>query len=161
MLLLVPSLHAVRQLVWHAQAGASLAPPAWLNEIEAGLFRRMPPADQVEGLAVARRLEGWGYGEDRDLLVAGLLHDLGKSLAPEGLRFRVLTTLIESLMPWLVWPLIRRGGTLGRLWNHPAIGADAAAAAGLPARVVALIRDHHAPARDSYMVALQLADDLH
>jgi HD-like signal output (HDOD) protein len=155
------ALHAARQLVWHLKATAPYEPPVWLNPAEAILFLRMPPADQFEGLAVLRMLEAWGYADDRDLLVAGLLHDVGKSLAPSGVFFRMTATLIASLMPWLAWALDRRGGRLGRLFRHPASGAQIAAQAGLTADVVDLIRGHHSPPHHSRMAALQLADSLH
>lgn len=121
----------------------------------------MAPADQFEGLAVARRLQDWGYGDDHALLVAGVLHDVGKSLAPDGVLFRMTASLIAALMPWLAWVLYRRGGQLGMLFRHPATGAQLAADAGLTSEVVGLIRQHHAPAFDARMAALQLADSLH
>jgi putative nucleotidyltransferase with HDIG domain len=147
--------------VWHLQATTPFPPPDWLTPAEAELFRRMAPADQLEGLAVARQLTGWGYGADRDLLVAGLLHDVGKSLASRGVLLRTTATLIAALTPWLAWALYRRGGALGMLFRHPATGAQLAAQAGLPPRVIELIRDHHAPPFDARMAALQLADSLH
>lgn len=153
--------HAVRQLVWHLQASGPVPAPAWLSPAEAELFRRMPPADQVEGVAVAERLASWGYERDRNLLVAGLLHDSGKSLAPNGVQLRIAATVIEGFMPGLMWPLLHRGGALGMLWNHPATGAELAAKAGLCEDVVALIREHHLPAQNARLLALQRADALH
>jgi HD-like signal output (HDOD) protein len=133
----------------------------WLTDQEADLFSRMPPPDQVEGLAVAGKLEAWGWGADRDLLVAGVLHDVGKSLAPGGARYRVLMTALETLPPALVMPLASRGHALAALANHAAAGSQLASQAGLPDDVALMIRMHHQPPRDARMEALQRADALY
>ena len=133
----------------------------WLTAPEAALFSRMPPADQLEGLAVAGRLEAWGWGADRDLLVAGVLHDMGKSLAPPGAGYRVLMTALETLPPGLMMPLARRSHALAALANHAAAGAELASQACLPADVALMIATHHQAPRDARMEALQRADALH
>lgn len=133
----------------------------WLTPPEANLFRCMAPADQFEGLAVATTLEAWGFGADRDLLLAGLLHDAGKCLAAPHARYRVLVTVLESLAPPLLPLLARRSSPVAALFNHAAAGADMASAAGLPADVARLIGWHHLPATDDRMAALQRADALH
>lgn len=153
-------MHAARQLVWHVRARPA-APPMWVTPAEARLFESMAPPDQLEGLAVVHTLEAWGWAADRELLVAGLLHDAGKRLAPPSALFRVLYTAVDALSPRLLEALARWNESLCALLKHPATGADLATAAGLPAGVAALIAGHHQPAWDSRMVALQQADALH
>ncbi len=151
----------MRQLASHLSARQPLAAPAWLSPSEAALFARMPAADQLEGLRVLAELESWGYGADRNLLLAGLLHDTGKSLAPAKARYRVLITVLETVAPFLLPRLAARSATVGALVEHAAIGARLASEAGLPADVCALIAEHHRPAGDPRMAALQRADGLH
>ncbi len=154
-------IHAARQLAWHLQVRRPLSAPMWLRPWEAALFDRMAPADQFEGLAVASTLEAWGWGSDRDLLLAGLLHDAGKSLAPPGPGWRVLMTLLETFAPAVVRPLGARVAPVAALANHASAGAALAAEAGLPSDVIRLIAEHHSPASDARGAALQRADALH
>ncbi len=153
------TVHAAKQLVWHIRAQRPLAAPAWLEPTEAQLFRRMAPADQFEGLAVMETLRQWGG--DRDLLVAGLLHDVGKSLAPPGAGYRVLVTVLETIAPRVLPLLACRSEALRSLTEHAVIGGKMAADAGLPRDVVRLIAEHHQPSSDDRMMALQRADALH
>ena len=154
-------IHAARQLAWHLRARRPLPAPAWLTPPERALFDRMPPPDQLEGMAVARALRSWGWAADRDLLLAGLLHDAGKSLAPPDARWRVLMTALETLAPSLVSPLARRSATVHALAVHANTGARLAAEASLPEGVVHLIAGHHSDAEDARTQALQLADALY
>jgi len=133
----------------------------WLTDREAELFARMPPPDQFEGVSVANALEAWGWGANRDLLVAGLLHDLGKSLAPAGAHYRVLMTAVETLAPALVASMANLSPAINALARHPSAGALLAAQAGLPSPVVSLIAGHHQPPDDARMRALQRADALY
>jgi putative nucleotidyltransferase with HDIG domain len=155
------SFHTARQLATHLTARRRLFPPPWLTPVEAGLFHRMSPADQVEGLAVAATLEEWGHGSDRNLLLAGLLHDVGKSLAPPDARHRVVMTLLETLAPRLLPSLAARSKAIDVLRNHAALGAQLAAGAGLPDDVRRLVAQHHQPPHDVRTEALQQADGMH
>jgi putative nucleotidyltransferase with HDIG domain len=109
---------------------------------------------------VVASLQAQGWVHDRNLLVAGLLHDAGKSLAPPWAGYRVLVTALEALAPPLLTALAGRSAALHALTQHAASGADMAASAGLPPGVVRLIAEHHQPA-DARMAALQHADALH
>ncbi len=143
-----------------AYAAARLS-PALLQ-----LFRRMPHAEQHHGIAVAQTLEVQGYA-DPALLIAALLHDVGKIQTPPRLWERVFVVLAER-----AWPeRARRWGAAGtpRGWRrgfairhqHAAWGATLAEEAGAPARAVALIRQHHAPpGTDQALAALQAADEI-
>ena len=121
----------------------------------------MPPADQLEGLAVSRTLVAWGYAADRDLLAAGAIHDVGKSLAPPSSLYRTLMTLLGALTPWLVPALARRFSTIRLLDQHAGTGASMAAEAGVASEVVRLIAEHHVTTAEPRLVALQMADALH
>ncbi len=128
------------------------------------LFCRMPRAEQHHGIAVCRTLEMQGYA-DPDLLAAGLLHDVGKIVAPPRLWERVVVVLGEHFLPQhaACWrsgePRGLRRGFVVR-YNHPAWGAALAEQAGASPRTADLIRRHHDPARaDAEMAALQAADN--
>lgn len=124
---------------------AALLTPAQLDA-----FRRMAPADQRHAVRVARLLLAGG-ARDPDLLVAALLHDLGK-VAIDGrgrvrLPHRVTKVLLLHFAPG-VWCRLsdRPGGAFLRgyylLQHHPALGATWAARLGTSARACALIAAH-------------------
>jgi len=149
---------------------------AGLPPAAARLLRAMPRPYQRHALNVAARLERAGH-HDPALLAAALLHDSGKWDAVSGRRVgllqRVGATLLERSGPgrWVLTALAagppsrrspRYGWYLQR--DHPALGADRAAAAGLPPAVVALIRSHADPAAcptalQPTLRLLQWADD--
>lgn len=137
----------------------------YLAPAQLDLFRRMHPSEQVHALAVFRRLYAGG-ARDPDLLTAALLHDVGKSLAPLALWERVLIVLAKRLFPrrWSAWG---EGGA-PRGWRrpfvvarqHPAWGADLAAAAGTSPRACDLIRRHQEDhTTDDLLRLLQQADE--
>jgi hypothetical protein len=127
------------------------------------LFLRLPPADQAHALRVVRRLRASGE-TDPDLLAAGLLHDVGKSLLPLRLLDRVAIVLGQALLPAQVhaWSAADPGG-----WRrgfvvacrHPEWGATMVADSGGSARLVTLVRQHQSgsPAVAA-LAALQAAD---
>ncbi len=127
------------------------------------LFRRMSRPEQHHGIAICRTLEARGHS-DPDLLVAALLHDVGKIQAPPRLWDRVIAVLGEHFAPQRAacWSQgeprgLRRGLVVRRM--HPEWGALLAEEANATPRAVALIRRHHELAgEDLELAALQAMD---
>ncbi len=132
-----------------AEAASVLGPELWL------LFDSMSARDQRHCLDVYRVLRSHGC-EDKDLLMAALLHDAGKGrLAGTRVRLwqRVAYVLLGTAAPGMLNRLVGTG-SLGRLTGglrvlhqHAERGAELAAALGAPAEVVELVRDHEDGAR--------------
>jgi len=119
------------------------------------LFMGMSARDRRHCLDVYRRLREWGV-RDAHLLMAALLHDVGKGRAV-ALWQRVAFVALSRLAPGL---LARAGGGLAVLRDHPGLGARLLAAAGAPAAVVELVRRHEeGPGDDPRLALLQKADD--
>jgi hypothetical protein len=125
------------------------------------LFFTMSRNDQRHSLTVYRALRERGCA-DMDLLAAALLHDSGKGAGRVPLVIRPPVVLLRAFAPgalrWLARsprPWFRR--PFYAAWRHAEIGADLAAQAGLPARVVTFIRTHHQP--DGPAADLHAVDD--
>lgn len=124
------------------------------------LWARMGGPDRRHAVTVARRVEAaLGTSGDaasprrlappRAVLVAALLHDVGKVEAGLGTVGRVVATLAglaggrRCAGTWAT----RSGwlGQLGRYLCYPALGADLLAAAGSDPLAVAWAAQHHGP----------------
>ena len=131
----------------------------WTTPAQQGLFASMLPADQRHGLAVVRTLRDLGH-TDRELLLAGLLHDAGKGRT--GVWPRVAWSLGERYGRW-VWTVAAlvpaMGTALDRLRHHAENSARLAAAVGCSDRTVELIRNQASPLDAEYGAALLSADD--
>ncbi|HKY88732.1 MAG TPA: HD domain-containing protein [Candidatus Limnocylindrales bacterium] len=131
-----------------------------LTPDQMALFEAMPRADRRHGLDVAGALRRAGYGDDRELILAGLLHDAGKGRTVR-LWHRVAWSLGQRYGRWL---LDAAGAVPGarpvfeRLERHPRISADLVKATGAPARTVELIAAQADP-REPAARALHLADE--
>lgn len=154
----------VRRVVRYLGAGVSEAErralATWVPSRLVSVFEGMHPADQRHGLDVVAALRAAGFGDDLELLLAGLVHDAGKG---------------RDVRLWhrVAWSLGRRYGRrmtdaarlvpgaramLERLDRHDAISAEMARAAGAPERTVMLIGGT-AHAADPGARALLLADE--
>lgn len=124
------------------------------------LFDSMPRPDQRHGLDVAAALRRAGFGTDRELLLAGLLHDAGKGRSVR-LWHRVTWSLGQRYgrrVVALAGAVPGARGVFARLDRHAELSADLAAAAGAPMRTVELIRGS-AAGGDPGAVALHRADE--
>jgi hypothetical protein len=139
------------------QERAALA--TWITPEQLALFDSMHVADRRHGLDVMASLRGEGV-EEHDVLLAGLLHDAGKGNT--GVWPRVAYALSSLYGTWVVGVarcLPGFGPALERLRMHAETSAELAAAAGCPARTVALIRFQDAPVDPEFGELLRLADD--
>ena len=100
----------------------------------ASLFFRQHAADQRHAYIVARRVQTV-RPDDRDALIAALLHDVGKSAVAIGAIERSLATVLHVLHV----PLPRRWR---RYREHGELGAAALESAAAPALAVAFARHH-------------------
>lgn len=130
-------------------AAEQAAARAVLPEMAWPLFDAMPRNDQRHSLAVLRALRAAGRHEPA-LLQAALLHDAAKAAAGLTLLHRVAIVLLKAFRPqvlaaWAALPQPPRSDLRYPFWahaNHPATGADMAAAAGCEPLAVLLIRRH-------------------
>jgi hypothetical protein len=131
----------------------------WISPAQLALFDSMHVADRRHGLDVAAALRAEGVTE-RDVLLAGLLHDAGKG--DTGVWPRVAHALASRYGRWIATVARRMPGlgpAMERLRTHAATSAELAAAAGCPARTVELIRYQDAPIDPEFGELLRLADE--
>jgi hypothetical protein len=153
----------IRQLVRHLTARVSRAERAsldtWLTPAQAALFDEMHVADRRHGLDVVAALRAMRV-TDRDVLLAGLLHDAGKGHT--GLWPRVAWSLGQVWGAWACRVAERLPGmawALRRLGDHAVVSAAMASAAGCSKRTVELIRNQEAPRDPEFGELLRLADE--
>lgn len=150
----------------HRRASDTLPPPYRhaLPEPVVAAWERLAPYDRRHLLAVARDLERAGATEI--LVLAGLLHDIGKA---GGVRVadRAAHVLLSRVAPGLHRRLAHRGRStrllrgLHLLMHHPERGAELLDAAGMPEELVWLVRHHESPQPHPWLRDLQAADHRH
>jgi type II secretory pathway component PulJ len=133
-----------------------------LSQEQQRLFYAMAARDQRHCLDVFYALERGGC-QDEEVLLAALLHDVGKGSV--RLWHRVAYVLLRAIWPRLPARLSQPEGrgwrrAMASLEDHAARSAALAEAAGTPATVVELIRHHQrADAGDNRLALLRAADD--
>jgi hypothetical protein len=131
----------------------------WTSPAQLALFDSMHVADRRHGVDVVASLRAENVSE-RDVLLAGLLHDVGKGKT--GVWLRVAHALGDHYGHW-IWRVAAMvpgfASDLERLRTHPQTSAELAAAAGCPARTVELIRYQEAPRDPEFGELLRLADE--
>ena len=116
---------------------------SWLVAGEQVLWRRMSGPDRRHAVAVARRAHHGG-GEDRAVMAAALLHDVGKVESGLGPWRRAGATVLAMVLGRE--RAARSDGRLGRYLRHDRLGAALLAAAGSDPLTVAWAGQHHLPA---------------
>ena len=120
----------------------------------------MHVADRRHGLDVVAHLRAPAV-TDRDVLLAGLLHDCGKGDTGRLAARRLVARRARSARGSSPWPAVSRAG--GRPWTRlraPCRDLGGAAGRGrLPARTVELIRFQDAPRDPEYGERLRAADE--
>ena len=120
-----------------------------LSNDQLELFLQLPDEDQTHSYAVMNGLRKLGE-TDQDLMVAALLHDIGKTRVPVSVWERSLVVLAERVSPVRA-EKYSSGSPSG--WKrafvvktqHPHWGAEMAQQAGSSKLVVTLIEKHHNP----------------
>jgi hypothetical protein len=142
-----------------------------LTPQEQKLFERLQPGEKTHSVRVLRALMEQDEN-NRDLLTAALLHDVGKSRFPLRIWERVLVVLLKFIAPG--W--VQRWGSLNPLgsqnhvrgWRrpfiiaeqHPRWGAEMAVEAGVNPLVSSLIQRHQETLDESPGENLPLAERL-
>lgn len=133
-----------------------------LTEPQMALFNRLQPSEQAHSLQVLQTLVNQ-ENDHPDLLVAALLHDIGKICHPLRIWERVVIVLGKKFFPGL---MERWGQGQARGWRrpfvvareHPQWGAALAYKAGCSPLATYLIREHQntVPAAPSNPLGYQL-----
>lgn len=138
-----------------------------LPEAAFRLFMSMSSADQQHSLRVCQSLQARGW-HAQDMLIAALLHDVGKAAGRVPFWTRPVIVLGKRYTPHLLarltgypvreqsWPRWRCA--LSYAWWHAEVGADLAASVGLNERIVHYIRMHHQPDSPE-LIELHLVDE--
>jgi hypothetical protein len=162
---------AIRGLVAFSQPVDYALAAAYLSPELMALFDRMRRSEQLHGLNVLRTVLAQGQAP-RDLGVAALLHDVGKSRYSVRIWQKTIAVVVETLAPRLFERFSR--GNPARFWlrpfvvkaRHPEWSAEMLAEAGASEAAVWLAAHHQDEAsrwkRHPYfplLQRLQRADD--
>ncbi|HEY7132296.1 MAG TPA: hypothetical protein VH440_08580 [Candidatus Limnocylindrales bacterium] len=153
----------VRRTYGHVRARVSGAERSelagWLRPEELALFDAMHVADRRHGLDVVAWLGAAGETE-RDVLVAGLLHDCGKGDTGVGPRIAYALGHRYGRAFWRPAAIVPGwGAAIDRLRVHADSSAELAARAGCSVRTVELIRHQDRPLDPEAGERLRLADE--
>lgn len=150
----------IKQVVSALTAHISLADrefvKQYLDQKEANFFWQMNLPDQRHALNVAyTALELAADNEDVDqtlLLKCALLHDIGKVKGDVSTADKIITVILDTLIPrWAKsWGRLGRGGKVANLrhamyiyYHHAARGAAMLKDAGISGQVTEIVARHH------------------
>ena len=128
---------------------------ALLSPEQSGLFSQMQPGEKDHALIMVRKLIAQGENQP-DLLVAAMLHDIGKLRYRLHPLERTMVVLAKAIMPGKAhqWGNLPHGGWHNvPVWRkafvvaeqHAQWGAQLAHQAGVSPLAETLIREHHNP----------------
>ena len=138
----------------------------YLSPAQYAQFVALPPFDQQHLCRVANHLRAHGVTEP-EVIVAGLLHDIGKSDGQHHVHLsdRVAKVLLKRISPNMLQQVSDRYPNgpftgLALTMRHPEIGAQIAGELGCSERTCWLIRNHEAESDlgDPDLARLQAAD---
>lgn len=117
-----------------------------LSDREFELWIRMSSADQAHSISVAKRAFE-ELPEDKVILAAGLLHDVGKVVAESGMITRVIAAVAKPLVTpeRIEWLAVRVSffANLQSFLDYQRIGSELLQAAGSDEFVVRWAAEHH------------------
>jgi putative nucleotidyltransferase with HDIG domain len=137
-----------------------------LTPAEFDLFRRAEPRDRRHSVDLLHLLCREGVGgaaPSSEMLVAALLHDVGKG--PLRTSDRVLFVVLQAALPAVLDRVAKsdaghRRAALWRLRHHATLSADRLREAGSAERVIEIVAAHTgAPSVDPEIAAFIRADD--
>ena len=147
-------MHAARYRLWQFwRLITKRISPAELVEVQATLtpqlfavFGQLNPAEQHHAYNVRRTLIAHGHTQS-DLLIAALLHDVGKSKMPLAVWEKVAIVLgnrfaSRTVSGWGNGPATRWRRPFVNAQQHPAWGAQMVAASGASPLVIELVKRH-------------------
>jgi putative nucleotidyltransferase with HDIG domain len=141
----------------------------YLDPAAAAFFWQMNLPDQRHALNVAYTA-GELAAKEKDvdqelLLTCALLHDIGKIKGDVSVADKIITVILDTLVPrWAKsWQRLGRGGKVANLrhamyiyYHHAARGAAMLEAAGLDRRITGIVARHHEAPADGEPVELTL-----
>jgi putative nucleotidyltransferase with HDIG domain len=115
----------------------------YLSASELIFFNKLPKSDRRHAIKVAYYLVD-SFPNDVNLIKAGLLHDIGKTIRPLSIIEKSLAVLLSILFPFFIKRLASKKASFLHIYLHHAdIGFDIAQNLKLDNDILFLIKNHH------------------